>query len=174
MDNNTRNKYFGNSWQPDYDQYTYSGWALLDKVNSTEEVLDIGCGFNLFKSHWGDRVYGIDPANQAADEVSGIVEFETDKKWDVCLALGSLNFGTAEDVEPQVAKAISLLKPGGRMYWRQNPGIGDHPWKGVEEIQFFPWTLKLNYEWATKHGCSIKSCKWDLSNRIYAEWTKDG
>ena len=87
--------------------------------------------------------------------------------------LGSLNFGTAEDVEPQVQKAVDLVKPGGILYWRQNPGIGDHPWKGVEEIQFFPWTFELNYEWAKKYGCEVLECKWDAqSDRIYSEWKK--
>ena len=100
------------------------------------------------------------------------MEFETDNKYDVAIILGSLNFGTAEDVEPQVEKAISLMKPGGRMYWRQNPGLGDHPWKGMEEIVFFPWSIALNYEWADKHGCRVIECKWDLSDRIYAEWQK--
>ena len=80
---------------------------------------------------------------------------------------------TAEDVEPQVEKTISLVKPGGRIYWRQNPGLGDHPWKGVEEIQFFPWSMQLNYEWADKYKCIVVECKWDAnSDRIYAEWKK--
>jgi len=172
MDKEIRDKYFGNNWKPDYSQYKYSGWALLDKVKDTDSIIDIGCGFNLFKPHWGDRVYGIDPANDNADEKTGIMEFETDNKYDVAIILGSLNFGTAEDVEPQVEKAVSLMKPGGRMYWRQNPGLGDHPWKGMEEIVFFPWSIQLNYEWADKYGCRVVECKWDLSDRIYAEWQK--
>ena len=174
MDKDTINKYFGNSWNPNYDHFKYSGWALLDKIYPDEEVLDIGCGYNLFKDHLGNKLYGIDPANDKADEVVGIMEFKTDRQWDVALALGSLNFGTIEDVEPQVEKAISLLKPKGRIYWRQNPGIGDHPWKGAEEIYpfFFPWTINLNYELAQKYGCEVVECKWDLSDRIYAEWKK--
>ena len=170
--NETELKYFKGSWQPDYSKFKYSGWALLDKIKDTDIVLDIGCGYNLFKEKLGDRLWGIDPANDKADEVVGIMEFKTNKQWNVVFALGSLNFGTIEDVEPQVEKAISLLKPKGRIYWRQNPGIGDHPWKGVEKIQFFPWTINLNYELAQKYGCEVVECKWDLSNRIYAEWKK--
>ena len=164
--------YFRKSWKPDYSYFKYSGWALLDKIYPDEEVLDIGCGYNLFKPHLGIKLYGIDPANDKADEVVGIMEFNWRKKWDVILALGSLNFGTIEDVEPQVEKAISLLKKNGRIYWRQNPGVGDHPWKGVEVVKFFPWTIDLNYEWAQKYGCEVVECKWDSSNRIYAEWKK--
>jgi len=172
MNKETVIHYFSNNWKPNYDQFKYSGWALLDKIKEHETILDVGCGYNLFKPHWGDRLYGIDPAIDKADEIVGIIEFETDQQWDVALALGSLNFGTTEDVEPQVEKTVSLVKPGGRIYWRQNPGIGDHPWKGVEEIEFFPWTIELNHEWAEKYGCEIIECKWDLSNRIYSEWRK--
>ena len=109
-----------------------------------------------------------------ADEKVSIEEFEANgKQWDIAFVLGSLNFGTAEDVEPQVEKAVSLVKPGGILYWRQNPGLGDHPWKGVEEIKFFPWTFELNYEWAEKYGCDVLECKWDAkSDRIYSEWKK--
>lgn len=53
MDKEIRDKYFGNNWKPDYSQYKYSGWALLDKVKETDSIIDIGCGFNLFKPHWG-------------------------------------------------------------------------------------------------------------------------
>jgi hypothetical protein len=173
MDKEIRDKYFGNNWHPNWDHYDYSGWALIDKINANETILDVGCGFNLFKDTFGNRLHGIDPANKEADELVGIMEFETDKQWDVAFALGSLNFGTAEDVEPQVEKTISLVKPGGRIYWRQNPGLGDHPWKGVEEIKFFPWSMQLNYEWADKYKCVVVECKWDAnSDRIYAEWKK--
>ena len=173
MDKAIRDKYFGDTWHPDWDHYKYSGWALLDKIEPEEEILDIGCGFNLFKDAFGNRLHGIDPANKKADELVGIMEFETDRQWDVAFALGSLNFGTAEDVEPQVEKAVSLVKPGGRIYWRQNPGLGDHPWKGMEEIVFFPWSMQLNYEWADKYKCVVVECKWDAeSDRIYAEWKK--
>ena len=173
MDKEIRDRYFGNNWNPNYDHYTYSGWALLDKVTETDSIIDIGCGFNLFKEHWNERMWGIDPANTKADELVGIMEFNSAKEYDVAIILGSLNFGTAEDVEPQVEKAVSLVKPGGRLYWRQNPGLGDHPWKGMEEIVFFPWSIALNYEWADKYGCKVIECKWDGdSDRIYAEWQK--
>ena len=165
------NQYFGTNWKPDYDKFLYSGWALLNKINSKETVIDVGCGYNLFKTHFGDRLYGIDPAViEGVDEVVSIEEFKTDKQWDVALCLGSLNFGDASIVYPQVEKVVSLVKPGGRIFWRQNPGLGDHPWKGVEAVQFFPWTIELNYELAEKYNCKVVDCRWDLGQRIYAEW----
>jgi hypothetical protein len=164
--------YFENSWKPDYTKFTHSGWALLDKIEPWESVLDIGCGYNLFKERLSTRLLGIDPANDAADIKVSIEEFDPKSmQWDVIFCLGSLNFGNEATVFQQVRKAVSLCKPGGRIYWRQNPGIGDHPWKGVEEVVFFPWTIELNYDWANILDCTVVECKWD-NTRIYSEWHK--
>lgn len=163
--------YFKNSWKPNYDKFDYSGWALLDKIPSDADILDVGCGYNLFKPHF-ENLYGIDPANDAADEVVGIEDFDSQgKQWSNVLCLGSINFGN--DVEPQVAKVVSLTSKGGTIYWRQNPGLSDHPWKGMEDIVFYPWSMDLNYEWAEKYNCTVLDCKWDTGNRIYAEWKKN-
>lgn len=165
-------EYFEHSWQPGYEKFEYSGWALLDKVTPTDTILDIGCGYNLFKPHWGDRLLGIDPSNNAADQRVTIEAFDANNvQWDVVLCLGSLNFGDAATVYAQVARAVALCKPGGRIFWRQNPGVGDHPWRGADVIQFFPWTMELNYAWAAQLGCTVTECKWD-NTRIYAEWKK--
>jgi len=163
--------YFENSWRPNYEKFEYSGWALLNKVKPTDIILDIGCGYNLFKPHWGDRLLGIDPSNDAADIRLSLEDFNTKAQWDVVLCLGSLNFGDAGTVYSQVAQAVSLCKPGGKIFWRQNPGVGDHPWKGADVIQFFPWTIELNYTWAAQLGCTVEECKWD-NTRIYAEWSR--
>jgi len=164
--------YFENNWKPDYDKFKYSGWALLNLIPKDVAVLDIGCGYNLFKEHF-ENLYGIDPANDKADEVISIEDFNSaGNQWDVVLCLGSLNFGTKEVVEAQVEKAVSLCKKDGIIIWRQNPGIGDHPWKGVEEIKFFPWTFEDNFSWANQFNCNVEECKWDTGNRIYSVWKK--
>ena len=67
--NQSELKYFQDNWKPDYDKFIHSGWKLLEKFSTNDTILDIGCGYNLFKKHLGDQVYGIDPANSSADEV---------------------------------------------------------------------------------------------------------
>jgi len=164
--------YFKESWQPDYSKFKYSGWQLLDRIEKNASILDVGCGYNLLKPHF-ENLYGIDPANDAADEVVSIEDFNSvGNQWDYVLCLGSLNFGSYDDVEAQVEKAASLCKKDGLIIWRQNPGIGDHPWQGVENVKFFPWTFEDNYFWATKYKCRIIDCRWDTGNRIYSEWRK--
>ena len=166
--------YFKNIWKPNYSKFEYSGWALLTQIRPNDVILDIGCGYNLFKERLGDKVYGIDPANDKADEVVSWEDYQPHKEFNVYFALGSLNFGSEEQVEKQVAKLAKVTKKGDRIYWRQNPGVGDHPWKEVKEVQdtFYPWTIEKNYEWANKYGFYIKECKMDTGNRIYAEWFK--
>lgn len=164
--------YFADSWQPNYDKFKYSGWALLDVIPKDAKILDVGCGYNLFKEHF-PNLYGIDPANKCADEIISIEEFNSaGQQWDYILCLGSLNFGDYDTVKSQVEKTVSCCATNGKIYWRQNPGIGDHPWKGVEEVQFFPWTIDLNYELAELFNCVVEECKWDTGNRIYSVWKK--
>lgn len=164
--------YFKNSWKPDYDKFKYSGWALLDVIPKDADILDVGCGYNLLKKHF-PNLYGIDPANDCADECVSIEEFDSaGNQWNYILCLGSLNFGDYSTVRHQIEKTVSCCAKGGTIIWRQNPGTGDHPWKGVEEIQFFPWSIELNFAFADMFGCVVEDCKWDTGNRIYAVWKK--
>ena len=164
--------YFTNNWKPDYSKFKLSGWNLINKIGKDETILDVGCGYNLFKPIFGDRLYGIDPFNPHADEQVSIEDFEAVGQWDVLFILGSLNFGDRLEVRDQIGKAFKYLKPGGRAYWRQNPGIGDHPWKGVEDIQFYPWTFQDNLTFAKDNGCEVVDLRWDTGHRIYSEWVK--
>lgn len=173
MNQETLNNYFGKIWKVDYDKFDLTGWDLLSKIGENETVLDVGCGYNLFKEWLGDRLYGIDPANTLADEITTIEDFETDKVFDVALCLGSINFGDRDTVFQQTRRTVELIKPGGRIYWRQNPGIGDHPWKEVEEIKFYPWTFRDNIDLSQLLGCEVVDLRWDKGNRIYSEWIKN-
>jgi nitrite reductase/ring-hydroxylating ferredoxin subunit len=166
-------KYFADNWQPDYTKFKYSGWALLDKIKEDDQILDIGCGYNLFKKHFGNRLYGIDPANNKADQVIAWEDYKLHKKFNVFFVLGSINFGDEKYVESQIAKLSRETKTGDRVYWRQNPGTGDHPWKGVEEVQFYPWSFDKNKEWADKYNFTINELLQDTGNRIYTEWTRN-
>ena len=166
-------KYFANNWQPDYTKFKYSGWALLDKIKENDQILDIGCGYNLFKKHFGNRLYGIDPANNKADQVIAWEDYKPHKKFNVFFILGSINFGDEKYVESQIAKLSRETKTGDRVYWRQNPGTGDHPWKDTEQINFYPWTFNKNKEWANKYDFTINELLQDTGNRIYTEWTRN-
>ena len=166
-------KYFADKWQPDYTKFKYSGWALLDKIKEDDQILDIGCGYNLFKEKLGNRLWGIDPANDKADQVIAWEDYKPHKEFNVFFILGSFNFGHEKYVESQIAKLSHETKSGNRIYWRQNPGIGDHPWKGTEQINFYPWSFDKNKEWADKYNFTINELLQDTGHRIYTEWTRN-
>ena len=165
-------EYFEKIWKPNIDQYRYTGWKLLDHVSDTDMVLDVGCGYNLFKPHLGDQLVAIDPYNNAADQRVSIEDFQSDIKFDVIFCLGSINFGSEENILNQIEKVTSLCKTGTRIYWRQNPGRKDHKNKECESIDFFDWSFERNLEYAKKFGFQVEMLAWDNGKRIFAKWIK--
>ncbi len=52
IDNAVLSHYFTKIWQPQIKKYKYSGLDIIDEVNALNPdlVLDIGCGYNEFRS----------------------------------------------------------------------------------------------------------------------------
>lgn len=177
VDQKFLNQYFSTVWHHHSDpctKDTKSGKQLVSKIKPHESVIDVGCGTNPFKGIINNLV-GVDPAFEQADYKCTIDEFQTTEKFDVALCLGSINFGDRIDIERQIAKVISLLKPGGRIYWRCNPGKQDHPNKSCENIQFYPWSLPEHVRLAALFNADLVECCWEQDGRrLYAEWVMRG
>jgi len=174
---NLLNEYFSTKWKPNSNIHTYSGPAVIaQKISAHEQVLDVGCGQNPFKTLL-PNVVGIDPAFAEADVHCTIEQFETDQRFDVATCLGSINFGTEQTIRTQIAKVVSLLKPQARIYWRLNPGRKDHADPACEQVPFFPWTLDFLNELAAEHGFRQQNAQTESGAslgkdvvRLYAEW----
>ena len=168
------NKYFSTLWTSKLDQYEYSGWSIVDKIQSNELVLDVGCGFNEFKPRILNLL-GIGPANDLADVKVSIEDFAADdvnhNKFDVALCLGSINFGDEDNIRNQIACAISCLKSQSRIYWRCNPGVADHGNEECKSIEFYPWTIAVHVRLSELFGFRLITACWD-HDRIYAEWSR--
>jgi hypothetical protein len=164
------NNYFSTIWKSNLDQYQYSGWALVDKIQSNESVLDVGCGFNEFKPRILNLI-GIDPANDRADVKLSIEEYSPPYKFDVALCLGSINFGNKLTIMNQIACVINCLNPTARIYWRCNPGLADHGNEACKNIDFYPWSIDEHVKLSELFGFRLITCCWD-TNRIYAEWSR--
>jgi hypothetical protein len=165
------NNYFATTWRSNLDQYRYSGWALIDKVQPGETVIDIGCGFNEFRGRIPNLI-GIDPANTQADYTLSVEEFQSDTQFDVAFCLGSINFGSEATILNQIDHVVRLLKPAARIYWRCNPGNFDHGNEECKNINFYPWTIEKHAELAEQFGFRLVVAWWDTGNRIYAEWSR--
>ena len=164
------NNYFSSVWKSKLDQYQYSGWALVDKIPSNELVLDVGCGFNEFKTRILNLT-GLDPANDHADIKVSIEEYSPPQKFDGALCLGSINFGNKLTIMNQIACVINCLKPTARIYWRCNPGVADHDNEACKNIDFYPWSIDEHVKLSELFGFRLMTCCWD-GNRIYAEWSR--
>ena len=165
------NNYFSTIWKSNLNQYKYSGWALIDKISPGELVLDVGCGFNEFKSHIPNLV-GIDTANDQADFSVIIEDFRKDIKFDVAFCLGSINFGNEDIILHQINCVVDCLKPHARIFWRCNPGLQDHGNNECKNIEFFPWSMDKHIKYSELFKFKLAACRWDTNNRIYAEWTR--
>ena len=166
-------QYFGKEWKPSWDRFVYTGIEGLTKsIDKNARILDIGCGYNDLKEYF-PNLYGIDPYNDAADEVVSWEKFDPKgKEFDVFLCLGSINFGTYKKIDKQIAKLAEMCKPKRRVYWRQNPGLTSTRWKGSEKINFFPWSKDYNVLFTKQYGFQIVNQGVDGGDRLYYEWQK--
>jgi hypothetical protein len=170
------NNYFGNVWRQKHfgiEQYQYTGFALIDKIQEGERVIDIGCGANPFKGHIPNLI-GIDPAFPEADVNLSLEDYVAQgvvQRFNVAFCLGSINFGTKENIEHQIDLVKQLLRTkGSRIYWRCNPGRKDHLNTECEDIEFYPWSFEEHVRLAELFNFQIDALEWDSNNRIYAEW----
>jgi hypothetical protein len=160
-------RYFGTVWQAETKKYKYSGLAIIDEVNemNPEAVIDIGCGFNEFSGKIQNLI-GIDPYNKRADFKATVLTYQTDTKYDVAICLGSINFGSSDKIIAEVTAAVNLVKPGGLLYFRVNPGI-QHTKKEAKWINFYDWDPVFISNLSIALGCDLVMLRQDLGDRFY-------
>jgi len=168
-----------------YYKYRHTGFELLRKIPRDAKVLDIGCGINMWKPYFDD-LYGIDPYNEAADEMIKFEDYTPHKEFDTFLALGSLNFYNKEYVEMQIKHLSKITKSGDVIFWRQN--TGNRLRRGVNNltpsnVEYFPWSIEHNKYFTDRYGFDLVEFKVDsvpvLDNegkkgpkRYYVKWSR--
>jgi hypothetical protein len=172
------NTYFSTAWRNrnrEFGNYQYTGYALIDKIQEGERVIDVGCGINPFKGEIPNLI-GIDPAFPEADIKLSLEDYVATynvERFNVAFCLGSINFGLQVDIENQIELLTRILRTkGSRIYWRCNPGRKDHGNRECEEIPFYDWSFDEHYRLAEKFGFTVAELEWDTNNRIYAEWVQ--
>lgn len=158
-------------WQPRTDQYQYTGWGLVDEIMKHEPkaVLDVGCGYNQFKPRIPNLV-GIDKYNNSADFMVDIMDYNVEPEtYDAVIVLGSINFGSYEDVSVRFKKVFELTAPKGRVYVRANPG---ETHKNGPYIEIYPWDFDSVYRIAKEHNVNLITLKKDNGNRLFFVFEK--
>ncbi len=158
-------------WQPRTDQYQYTGWGLVDEIMKHEPkaVLDVGCGYNQFKPRIPNLV-GIDKYNNSADFMVDILDYNVEpNSYDAVIVLGSINFGSYEDVSEKFAKVFELTASNGRVYVRANPG---ETHKNGPYIEIYPFDFDSVYRIAKDHSVKLITLKKDNGNRLYFVFEK--
>ena len=170
IDTAVLHKYFGEVWQPETKKFKYSGLKVIEEVNALKprNVLDIGCGYNEFKGKIPNLI-GIDPYNTNADYEVGIIDYNTDIKFDVIIALGSINFGSTDKVFAELEKAVSLCAPGAVMFFRVNPGH-QHDKPEAKWITFYPWNSNFIMNCADYFNVDVLDLRNDSNNGMYFVW----
>jgi hypothetical protein len=165
-------RFFSEIWQPQTGDYKYTGWQLADEINKLDpqSVLDVGCGYHPFKERI-QNIVGIDPYNNCADYQVDILDYRVKpESHDVIMALGSINFNSKDYIEQRFSRCIELLKTGGRMYFRANPGI---PHKTGPYVDIFPWSFEIVNEFAEKYNLKLLEFKKDKNDRLYFVYQKN-
>ena len=172
LDQRYLRRFFGEIWKPRTDDYTYSGWTLVEEVqkHNPQKVLDVGCGYHPFKGRI-DNLVGIDPYNDQADYMVDVLDFKMHMgQWDAIIALGSINFNSKQDIETRFAHVVDLLAPGGRIYMRANPGI---QWKNGPWVEIFAWSFEVVAELAEKYQLKLETFKQESAiGRLYMVFSK--
>ena len=172
IDDAALGRYFSEIWQPEMKKFKYSGLSLIDEVNSLKprSVLDIGCGYNEFKGKI-DNLTGLDPFNSCADIRCKIADYQTTEKYDVVLALGSINFGSTDKIFAELERAVEVTAPRGKLFFRVNPGLQHTPPES-KWISFYPWNSNFIINCADYFGVDVLDIKNDRNNRLYFVWSK--
>lgn len=172
IDNACLHKYFSKYWEANMKKWKYSGLSLIKEVNELRPraVLDVGCGYNEFKGKI-DNLVGIDPYNDNADFQIGTLEYKTEKKFDVILCLGSVNFGSRDKIIAEVGRCVNLLAADGTMFFRVNPGI-QHDKPEARWIEFYAWNVPFIIELSEMFNLKILDIRDDTNQRKYFIYRK--
>ena len=172
IDEKCLHKYFQYHWEADMKKWKYSGLQLIDQVNdlNPRAVLDVGCGGNEFKNKIHNLI-GLDPYNHNADYQIDLMDFRPMEKFDVILALGSINFGGQNKIIAEVSKCVNMLEEGGMMFFRVNPGI-QHNKPEAKWIEFYAWNVPFIIELAEMFNLKVLDIRDDSNKRKYFVYRK--
>jgi hypothetical protein len=98
------------------------GKNLIEKIKVMQDsnpdlsILDLGCGYNLYKKHLRN-VTGVDPYVTDADVISRLSDFKPTKKYDIIICFGPMNWYTFDEQVRNMLVIKESLAKNGVCYW---------------------------------------------------------
>ncbi len=98
------------------------GKNLIEKIKTMQSenpdlsILDLGCGYNLYKDHL-ENVTGVDPYIERADFLVKISDFKPPQKYDIIICFGPMNWYTYDEQFRNMLKIKECLAEGGICFW---------------------------------------------------------
>ncbi len=89
---------------------------MLQKSNPDLKILDLGCGYNMYKDYL-DNVTGVDPYVESADIMEKISNFKPPHKYDIIICFGPMNWYTFDEQVRNMKTIKESLATNGVCYW---------------------------------------------------------
>ena len=99
------------------------------------------------------------------------MDYRTTEKFDVMLALGSVNFGGRNKIISEFARMVAMLADGGTMFFRVNPGV-QNPAPEAKWIEYFPWNVPFIIELSEMFHLKVLDIRDDTNKRKYFVYRK--
>lgn len=119
---------------------------MINAINASNPscVLDLGCGANLYKEHI-PNLTGIDIATHEADITCMIEDLPVkDSSVDVCICMGSVNFGTEAIIRAQLEEIKRVTRDKGTLYFRVACNHNHH--------LYYPWDEEKAHQYANEYN----------------------
>ena len=93
-----------------------------------------------------------------------ILDYKTNLKFDLIICFGSIHFYDIKWIDDRMQKVFSLLKPGGTICMKVNPG---EPLENGKKLAWFDrWTVFLAEHYAELYNMKIEHLREDSRKRI--------
>lgn len=112
----------GNKIQHIEHKWKIRGKNLISRLKKMQEekpdltILDIGCGYNMYKDHL-NNVTGVDPYVESADILCKISDFKPKQKYDVIICFGPMNWYTFDEQVRNMSVLKESLAEDGVCFW---------------------------------------------------------
>ena len=171
-----KSKFFEKEWKTtEVDSY------VVDIVKKARCVIDVGCGYNVYKEY-NDNLLGVDTVNDAADLKGDIYHYKTDERYDVAICYGVLHFNSYDWIRERLEWVVDHTTPDAQILIKVNPSRREdqaEPLRNSDVIWFNRWNHGLAQHFAEIYNLEIWNWReWrnphDNSLRLKFDYRKVG